>query len=169
MNLNDVTVIIPALNTDLGPFRAIDYAKLRELAMCDTNYGWTIENADQSRASRVALARNPGAVPLPSRRQQNQWHGVGRLQSGQQDSVDHRAIRAEKDDAMITSLRRLLLGLASWQCATRTTTGPLKCKSKRCVPNCAGSYVLLLSVSSTGQRPARADLRHLARAVCNTR
>lgn len=29
--------------TDLGPFRAIDYPKLRRLKMCDTNFGWTIE------------------------------------------------------------------------------------------------------------------------------
>lgn len=29
--------------TDLGPFRGVAYDKLRELAMCDTNYGWTIE------------------------------------------------------------------------------------------------------------------------------
>ena len=36
-------VLFGARFTDLGPFRAIDYVKLRELAMCDTNYGWTIE------------------------------------------------------------------------------------------------------------------------------
>jgi hypothetical protein len=29
--------------SDLGPFRAIRYSKLRELTMVDTNYGWTIE------------------------------------------------------------------------------------------------------------------------------
>lgn len=29
--------------TDLGPFRAIDYRKLRELRMEDQNFGWTIE------------------------------------------------------------------------------------------------------------------------------
>lgn len=36
-------VLFGAKFTDLGPFRAIAYAKLRELAMCDTNFGWTIE------------------------------------------------------------------------------------------------------------------------------
>ena len=29
--------------TDLGPFRAIRYARLLELEMCDMNYGWTVE------------------------------------------------------------------------------------------------------------------------------
>ena len=36
-------VLFGAKFTDLGPFRAIAYDKLRELAMCDTNFGWTIE------------------------------------------------------------------------------------------------------------------------------
>lgn len=29
--------------TDLGPFRAIDYAKLEQLGMADENFGWTVE------------------------------------------------------------------------------------------------------------------------------
>lgn len=29
--------------TDLGPFRVINYAKLKELEMCDQNFGWTVE------------------------------------------------------------------------------------------------------------------------------
>jgi glycosyltransferase involved in cell wall biosynthesis len=29
--------------TDLGPFRAITWDALRELKMCDTNFGWTVE------------------------------------------------------------------------------------------------------------------------------
>ena len=29
--------------TDLGPFRAIKYEKLKELDMQDTTYGWTVE------------------------------------------------------------------------------------------------------------------------------
>ncbi|MCG8448086.1 MAG: glycosyltransferase family 2 protein [Pirellulales bacterium] len=29
--------------TDLGPFRAMDYQKFRQLEMCDTNFGWTVE------------------------------------------------------------------------------------------------------------------------------
>jgi glycosyltransferase involved in cell wall biosynthesis len=29
--------------TDLGPFRAIKFTKLRELGMADTTYGWTVE------------------------------------------------------------------------------------------------------------------------------
>jgi len=29
--------------TDLGPFRAIRYDSLKEIAMQDTNFGWTVE------------------------------------------------------------------------------------------------------------------------------
>ncbi len=50
--------------TDLGPFRAIDYAKLRALAMCDTNYGWTIEM--QIKAVRAGLRWLE--IPVPYRR-----------------------------------------------------------------------------------------------------
>ena len=50
--------------TDLGPFRAIDYAKLRELVMCDTNYGWTIEM--QIKAVRAGLRWLE--IPVPYRR-----------------------------------------------------------------------------------------------------
>jgi len=39
--------------TDLGPFRAIDYRRLRELQMADENYGWTIEM--QIKAARAGL------------------------------------------------------------------------------------------------------------------
>ena len=49
--------------TDLGPFRAIDYGKLRELAMCDTNYGWTIEM--QIKAVRAGLRWLE--IPVPYR------------------------------------------------------------------------------------------------------
>ena len=54
--------------TDLGPFRAIDYAKLRELAMCDTNYGWTIEM--QIKAVRAGLRWLE--IPVPYRRRVGQ-------------------------------------------------------------------------------------------------
>ncbi|HEX7069649.1 MAG TPA: glycosyltransferase family 2 protein [Rhodothermales bacterium] len=39
--------------TDLGPFRAIRFDRLRDLAMEDTNYGWTIEM--QIKAARMGL------------------------------------------------------------------------------------------------------------------
>ncbi len=50
--------------TDLGPFRAIAYDKLRELKMCDTNYGWTIEM--QIKAARAGLRHIE--IPVPYRR-----------------------------------------------------------------------------------------------------
>jgi glycosyltransferase involved in cell wall biosynthesis len=56
-------VLFGARFTDLGPFRAIDYAKLRELAMCDTNYGWTIEM--QIKAMRAKLRCLE--IPVPYR------------------------------------------------------------------------------------------------------
>ena len=56
-------VLFGARFTDLGPFRAIDYAKLRELAMCDTNYGWTIEM--QIKAVRAGLRWLE--IPVPYR------------------------------------------------------------------------------------------------------
>lgn len=36
-------LLFRARYTDLGPFRAIDYRKLCELHMSDTNFGWTVE------------------------------------------------------------------------------------------------------------------------------
>ena len=39
--------------TDLGPFRAIDYERLRGLEMCDRNFGWTVEM--QIKATRAGL------------------------------------------------------------------------------------------------------------------
>lgn len=39
--------------TDLGPFRAIRYDKLRELGMCDPDFGWTVEM--QVRAAKAKL------------------------------------------------------------------------------------------------------------------
>ncbi len=56
-------VLFRAKFTDLGPFRAIDYAKLRELAICDTNYGWTIEM--QIKAVRAGLRWLE--IPVPYR------------------------------------------------------------------------------------------------------
>lgn len=39
--------------TDLGPFRAIRYDKLRALGMCDPDFGWTVEM--QVRAAKAKL------------------------------------------------------------------------------------------------------------------
>ncbi len=57
-------VLFGARFTDLGPFRAIAYDKLRELAMCDTNFGWTIEM--QIKAVRKGLRCLE--IPVPYRR-----------------------------------------------------------------------------------------------------
>ena len=39
--------------TDLGPFRAIDYMALKQLEMCDRDFGWTVEM--QVKAARLRL------------------------------------------------------------------------------------------------------------------
>lgn len=49
--------------TDLGPFRAIDYGKLIELGMTDSNFGWTVEM--QIKAARHKLRMLE--VPIPYR------------------------------------------------------------------------------------------------------
>lgn len=56
-------VLFGARFTDLGPFRAIDYAALRELAMCDTNYGWTIEMQIKAVRARLRWLE----IPVPYR------------------------------------------------------------------------------------------------------
>src|SRR5262249_27447227 len=50
--------------TDLGPFRAIDYRRLRELGMTDRNFGWTVEM--QIKAARRNLRIRE--IPVPYRR-----------------------------------------------------------------------------------------------------
>ncbi|NRA49432.1 MAG: glycosyltransferase family 2 protein [Phaeodactylibacter sp.] len=50
--------------TDLGPFRAVKYAKLRELNMQDTNFGWTVEM--QVKAAKLQM--NATEVPVQYRR-----------------------------------------------------------------------------------------------------
>lgn len=57
-------VLFGAKFTDLGPFRAIAYNKLRALAMCDTDFGWTIEM--QIKAVRTGLRCLE--IPVPYRR-----------------------------------------------------------------------------------------------------
>lgn len=56
-------VLFGARYTDLGPFRAIAYDKLRELAMCDTNYGWTIEMQIKAVRARLRWLE----IPVPYR------------------------------------------------------------------------------------------------------
>ncbi|TWU24293.1 Undecaprenyl-phosphate mannosyltransferase [Novipirellula galeiformis] len=51
--------------TDLGPFRAIDYAKLCTLGMEDENFGWTIEM--QIKAARAGLRHLEIPVPYRNR------------------------------------------------------------------------------------------------------
>jgi hypothetical protein len=50
--------------TDLGPFRAIDYGRLKDLRMTDRNFGWTVEL--QIKAARRKLRVRE--VPVPYRR-----------------------------------------------------------------------------------------------------
>jgi len=50
--------------TDLGPFRAIDWAALQRLGMRDRNFGWTVEM--QLRAARLGLRH--AEVPVSYRR-----------------------------------------------------------------------------------------------------
>ena len=57
-------VMFGARYTDLGPFRAICYDKLRELHMVDDNFGWTIEM--QIKATRAGLRWRE--IPVPYRR-----------------------------------------------------------------------------------------------------
>lgn len=56
-------ILFGARYTDLGPFRAIDYAVLRRLGMMDTNFGWTVEM--QIKASRAGL--RIAEIPVPYR------------------------------------------------------------------------------------------------------
>ena len=49
--------------SDLGPFRAIDYAKLEQLGMADENFGWTVEM--QLKALQAGL--RTAEIPVPYR------------------------------------------------------------------------------------------------------
>lgn len=60
--------------TDLGPFRAIAYAKLCELSMCDTNFGWTIEM--QIKATRAGFVCVEIPVPYRCRVGQSKISGT---------------------------------------------------------------------------------------------
>ena len=51
--------------TDLGPFRAIRYEALLQLAMQDTNYGWTVEM--QVKAAKLGLKYTEVAVDYRNR------------------------------------------------------------------------------------------------------
>jgi len=57
-------VLFRARYTDLGPFRAISYARLCELGMSDQNFGWTIEM--QIKAVRAGFRVQE--IPVPYRR-----------------------------------------------------------------------------------------------------
>lgn len=45
--------------TDLGPFRAIKYARLIELNMQDTNYGWTVEMQIKALKQKLSYTEVP--------------------------------------------------------------------------------------------------------------
>ena len=67
-------ILFGAKFTDLGPFRAIAYEKLRELSMCDTNFGWTIEM--QIKAVRAGLTCIEIPVPYRCRIGQSKISGT---------------------------------------------------------------------------------------------
>ena len=45
--------------TDLGPFRAIDYASLKRLQMQDTNFGWTVEMQIKAVKAKLRILEIP--------------------------------------------------------------------------------------------------------------
>lgn len=49
--------------TDLGPFRAIDYERLRQLEMTDRNFGWTVEMQIKAARQKLRILE----VPVPYR------------------------------------------------------------------------------------------------------
>ncbi|MBS1985407.1 MAG: glycosyltransferase family 2 protein [Bdellovibrionales bacterium] len=67
-------ILFGAKFTDLGPFRAISYDKLRSLSMCDTNFGWTIEM--QIKAVRAGLVYIEIPVPYRCRIGQSKISGT---------------------------------------------------------------------------------------------
>jgi hypothetical protein len=68
--------------SDLGPFRAIDYARLTRLGMSDTNFGWTVEM--QIKAARHHLRTVEIPVPYRCRIGQSKISGTvwGSMRAG---------------------------------------------------------------------------------------
>jgi len=60
--------------TDLGPFRAIRYDRLREMNMSDRNYGWTVEM--QIKAAKLGMKSTEVAVPYRRRIGQSKISGT---------------------------------------------------------------------------------------------
>jgi glycosyltransferase involved in cell wall biosynthesis len=60
--------------TDLGPFRAIDYKRLKQLGMTDPNFGWTVEM--QIKAARQNLQIVEVSVPYRCRIGQSKISGT---------------------------------------------------------------------------------------------
>jgi glycosyltransferase involved in cell wall biosynthesis len=57
-------VLFGARYTDLGPFRAMDYRRLRELGMTDRNFGWTVEMQIKAARRKLRILE----IPVPYRR-----------------------------------------------------------------------------------------------------
>jgi len=57
-------LLFGARQTDLGPFRAVDYQSLCDLQMRDTNFGWTVEMQIKARRARLRTCE----IPVPYRR-----------------------------------------------------------------------------------------------------
>jgi glycosyltransferase involved in cell wall biosynthesis len=75
-------ILFGARYTDLGPFRAINYAALKRLEMVDTNFGWTVEM--QIKAQRAALRIREIPVPYRCRIGQSKISGTawGSIRAG---------------------------------------------------------------------------------------
>ena len=75
-------ILFGARYTDLGPFRAIDYAALKQLRMIDTNYGWTVEMQIKAARSRLRMVEIP--VPYRCRIGQSKISGtiLGSIKAG---------------------------------------------------------------------------------------
>ncbi len=69
--------------TDLGPFRAIRYATLRQLHMSDRGFGWTIEM--QAKAAR--LKARTIEIPVPYRKRIGRSKITGSLKASAQAAI----------------------------------------------------------------------------------
>ena len=94
--------------TDLGPFRAIDYAKLCQLEMADKNFGWTIEM--QIKAARAGLRHAEIPVPYRNRIGTSKISGTvsGTIKAGTKIlyTIAKYGLRRNKPSAPASNLRR---------------------------------------------------------------
>jgi glycosyltransferase involved in cell wall biosynthesis len=75
-------LLFGARYTDLGPFRAIEYRRLKELGMIDRNFGWTVEMQIKAARRKLRILEMP--VPYRCRIGQSKISGtiLGSLRAG---------------------------------------------------------------------------------------